>query len=524
MASNTHAEYGTCEIDKEQGYNNFSNVNIPGTSCQAILMLPLRFIFVFILFVLLYPLTLILALLRAIYLRVVIGRPSQILKIGAYGNEHKEGMPYPCQQLYKEPLDEVRLRKALVELCAEDGIEESDIDLTFMAEQPNDWPGTGSFDIDHFIESNKRPDNKGHSYMDYFSESKLRGEAPCKIKIHVWNGEPGKPTVMFFFGSGNRWDGSSNFNFTKELMNRYMGNPPNKVFQAPEILPASAAKFDEGSFLCFLLMMPLNLGRNWWMILWNAVRAARWAGGNGFGFKMTALNFTKEESDRLYNGAKALGVKPFALWTYAGAKACKEVLGQAPLGLTQQASLQTRHYPLPEQTTRDLVGDWLFGPVQSVPSVYDFKDAQAGYEELLKECSEIGPLMKEAIWAKAYGLINSGAAGFQLAPTYNVRHHPLNQNIFMNNYGIRTMPSGSPFHTHNWNAPLWFGINTINVDGRTTTLVGSMFWGLPVVEVLRDHMEATLREVMSKAPQNAIGGVPIYRRDTLSGIESVSLG
>jgi len=122
-----------------------------------------------------------------------------------------------------------------------------------------------------------------------------------------------------------------------------------------------------------------------------------------------------------------------------------------------------------------------------------------GYKELQSELDEIGPKMKETIMAKAYGIVNSGAAVFQLAPCYSVYPHAFNRCIFMNNYGIRKMPPGSPFHSWNWNAPLWLGINSINVDGATTTLVGSCFWGQEVVDAMRDNMEATLRDIMTKA-------------------------
>jgi hypothetical protein len=318
---------------------------------------------------------------------------------------------------------------------------------------------------------------------------------------------------VYYFGCQNRWDGSSNFNFIKELMNRYIGNPPNDVFQQPLITDAAAAKFDEGWFLCFLLKMPVVLAMNIFCIFWNIVRAFKWAGGNGFGPKITAMNFSKEESERLYTGAKALGIKPFAAFTYATVKACEEVLKERPLSITQQASLQTRHFPAANQSHRDFVGDWLFGPIQRVPQSpqsYGVDEAMIGYKELQDECDNIGPIMKECIMAKAYGLLNSGAAMFQFMPCYNVWYHALDRCIFMNNYGIRTMPKGSPFHTWNWNAPAWFGINTINVDGATTTLVGSMLWGLDVVEAMRDNIEATLRGIMSEAGQE-MASIPSYK-------------
>jgi len=55
--------------------------------------------------------------------------------------------------------------------------------------------------------------------------------------------------------------------------------------------------------------------------------------------------------------------------------------------------------------------------------------------------------------------------------------------------------------TGKWNAPIWLGVNTnmntIQVNGKTTTLVGSCMWGLEIVESLRDSMEVTLRDIMA---------------------------
>ena len=111
----------------------------------------------------------------------------------------------------------------------------------------------------------------------------------------------------------------------------------------------------------------------------------------------------------------------------------------------------------------------------------------------------MGPATQYAFMAKAYGLVNSGAASFQPPPTYNDNAHILDRSLFMNNYGVREMPKEVPFDTWNWNAPIWLGVNTICVNGKTTTLVGSSMWSLELVEQLRDNMEATLRGIMAKA-------------------------
>lgn len=186
-----------------------------------------------------------------------------------------------------------------------------------------------------------------------------------KVKLRVWNGQEGRPTIVWYGGSGNGLDGSSNYNFMKELLHRYAGGEPNDVYHKPELKPETAEKVDKGgSFCMFLLEMPFQIARTLFMTLWNVIRAAKWAGGNGFGPTPIAMNFTKEDSNRLYGGCKAQGVKPFAAFTYAAVKASNEVLRQKPLRIVQQASLQTSHYPVPGATTRDLVGDWLFGPLQ----------------------------------------------------------------------------------------------------------------------------------------------------------------
>jgi len=317
----------------------------------------------------------------------------------------------------------------------------------------------------------------------------------------VYNNDPGKPTVMHNGGSAEGWDGSSNFNFMKEVMRRYSGLAPKRVFAKPAISESSAAKFDDGSFALFLATLPINVFKNIAGAVWNNIRSAKWAGGNGaFVPQIVSMNFTDEDSAKLLKGAKALNTSPFACFTYAAVKACKEVLGQQPTVVCNQASLQTRHYPVAGQgKERDFVGDWLIGAVTPVIDDYTLNEAATQYKTMVSDLDAVGPLTKKAVWAKAYGLANNGAAGFQIMPAFNDNVHIMDRCLFMNNYGSRTMPAESPFHTWNWNAPIWLGLNTIQVNGKTTTLIGSCMWSLEIVELLRDSMELTLRGIMAKA-------------------------
>ena len=300
-------------------------------------------------------------------------------------------MHYPCQILLTKPLEPALLEKTLVKLCGEDGIEEETINVEVVDGEPADWPvgdeGQGSYPINHYVKDCNPPSKNGPDTDAFIAWGMFPPPEPgkWKIKMRLWNGKEGKPTVLWFAGSGNGWDGSANFNFVKELLGRYIGNPPNDVYQRPELKAESIPLVDEGSFVLFLLTIPFKTAGTFFMTLWNLVRAAKWAGGNGIGPRVVTMNFSKEESAKLYAGAKAKGVSPFACFTYAGVKAAKEVLQQQPKTICQQASLQTTHYPIPDAKTRDLVGDWLFGPLQPVPAEYTLEDAQKAYGELKTE-------------------------------------------------------------------------------------------------------------------------------------------
>ena len=51
---------------------------------------------------------------------------------------------------------------------------------------------------------------------------------------------------------------------------------------------------------------------------------------------------------------------------------------------------------MPDATTRDLVGDWLYGPMQHVPKTYTLADAEAAYQCMKKDIFEIGPMTQKS--------------------------------------------------------------------------------------------------------------------------------
>ena len=112
-------------------------LNIPGQNALAYLTLPLRAALWCLVVALGFPFLLAAAYTRAIFMRVVKGRPSQILSKGTYGNVHKADANVYCAHiLLNKPIDEAPMRQALVELSNEDGLPANKLELRFFSEVP----------------------------------------------------------------------------------------------------------------------------------------------------------------------------------------------------------------------------------------------------------------------------------------------------------------------------------------------------------------------------------------------------
>ena len=98
--------------------------NMPGANLKAYLMLPLRIVFTGTVVTIMYPLLLTAGYLRALYLRLVVGKPSQILKYGSRGGR-MGGMYYPAQVVFTRPFEKQKLkecREFAQNICRERGV------------------------------------------------------------------------------------------------------------------------------------------------------------------------------------------------------------------------------------------------------------------------------------------------------------------------------------------------------------------------------------------------------------------
>jgi hypothetical protein len=435
---------------------------------------------------LLVPLLTFASIARALYLRTVRGKASGILRVRQ--GRYRTGVFYGAQMVFDKPFDASRLREVFFEMVEEAGIDRAKARLDFDREAPRPFPTSGAVEADHYVE-------RGTNWVKRGKDVK-----GVVLWLRIFTGNAGTPTVVHAGLPGGSWDGSSCFNFMKELVSRCCGGPRGDVFQGKRLTlrPASARVLEQSSFLAFLLRLPRDVALNTWSLVWNLAGASRALGGLGASPEIALLNFDEADSARLEAGAATRGVKPYAALAFAAVDAYRAVLRESPHCLVQQASLQTRHYE--PAVERNIVGDWLVGPVQHVPRErYTLEDAQRGYERLVRDLDALDEQVQRAFDAKAYGLLNGGAAVFEALPTYGL-DAKIWDSVFFNNYGVRSICPEAGFVSWNWAAPFKLGFNAIHANGRTCITLTSYVLGLETLRAVRDHVEATLRDLMARAP------------------------
>ncbi|HTW65637.1 MAG TPA: SRPBCC family protein, partial [Bryobacteraceae bacterium] len=402
------------------------------------------------------------AVVRALFMRVVHGKASDILRNRLA--PFRSGRFYVAQMVFDRPLDRSKLGQVFFEMVDEAGIDRARAQVDFERDTPRPIPASGPVDADHYA---------GRRRTNWTRWKRVKH---LVLWLRVFGGAPGGPTVLRAGLPVRSWDGTSCFNFMKELVSRCHDGPRCDVFLAKNLTlrPVSARTLDESSFLRFLGRLPYNVAMNTWSLVWNWVGAARALGGPGPRPEVVLLNFDEADSARLQAGVKICGVKPYAAFAFAAVDAYRAVLGRNPHAIIQQSSLQTRHYE--PELERNLVGDWLIGPIQRIPrDRYTLQDAQLGYQRLVHDLDNLGEDARRAFDAKAYGL-STEAGRFEALPTYGLDARTWDS-IFFNNYGPRSVCPEAGCISWNWLAPFKLAFNTIQLNGRTCITLASYVLG-----------------------------------------------
>ena len=443
-----------------------------------------------------FPSTLAISAGRAVYQRVAKGTPDAILPTGRI-NPIAQGGGYAGQMYFAKPLDQARLQSALDSMADDAGIprEQARVDMaTNVDGSAPRGSHEGTMDFAALVDG---PGGPGAGWFSGWDKERV-------VSLRCHNGAEGELSVVQFSLPGGAFDGSSCFNFMKETIHRYCGGAPNPVFTADELTlkpaAAEALRGGFGSFALYLARLPLNVLRNTHSYIWSGLcTVPDFFGGPGPALRGALLNLTPDESARLAKGLKARGASPFAGLVYSAVDGYKTILGKNPHGVVQQASLVTAAYE-PYIQERNVVGDFLVGPLQrgGADDEYTLAKSQAAYETLRTEVAECSGAVRRSFEAKAYGVLNGGAAAFEAPPTFG-DDLMLLDSVFFNNYGTRTVHEDAQCSGWNWGAPFKLGVNCIFVNGRTCICFASSVLSTEDLAAIRDHAQGRLLEFSSEA-------------------------
>ena len=454
-----------------------------GNPILLALVMPLRLAIYVTILAIAVPITLLIQFIRAPLRRLLVGKPSQIL--------HKPMKPAPSpdeyayQLVFTKPLDVAKLKAAVLSVAADVGVDEKHVRVEDASEEYEPKPPA---------DESAAITGAHYTGKGWLHDAEATGAAKLNISVRVFNAPEGQASIILGKGDGVVWDGSSNFNFAKEYLSRYVGNAPNEVNMCGKLEMTEAAKaaFDGESFLKFMFVtVPVATVKQLHSWAYRLSSVAPFCGGSGIDFKakgdrLQIYNLSTDESAAFKRGAAALGCKPFAALTWSIVDAHNQVTGGEVNRICMQASLQSRCYQ--PKLERNLVGDWLVGPCQRIDGSYSPEIAQKEYESLVDQLNNpsTGSEVAGSVLAKAYGGMISGAAYFEPWATYPYHNGLLHNSVFFNNYGVRTMPDSLGLVSWNWCAPFFLGCNCININGKTCCAIASGFLGGKTVERIRD--------------------------------------
>jgi len=435
----------------------------------------------------------------------------------------KKSPGYSAQLTFTKKFDDrERFEKVFHQLCVDSGMEASmgtivwNDGVSLLNEfKPSftDVPGT------HYIPNSR----------SYYAE----GGRFKKFHIAIDMYESDQTTIMQAHLPGRAWDGTSCFNFVKELVNRYHSDDAeaekSPVFKASDLIKMtddSREKFDNWfNILRWASLVPYNVYSNQSGLCWQ--KASAEAGIDGYKEipkELCHVNFSDVQSKKLaaalkrHSSSCARGnVAPTAALVFAGVHAFNFELGEYPFSVVMQASMQTRCFE-PSQPSffssfkeRRFVGDWLIGVLHRVRtwgrlfglSTYKVDDAQQFYESLVDGLATTDSSVRDGFYSRVLGKLKGGAAAFEKTPCFPGNSR-LNDSLFFNNYGVRTIHEDSGCVGFNWSGAGKVGINCILVNGRLCCSIASTQLPLKKVEEIRDTFKEILLGMMEGKDGNMV--------------------
>lgn len=381
---------------------------------------------------------------------------------------------------FARTFDEQKLTMVFEEMVTESGLDTSATRIEFRDDEPLAGP-----DI-----INKR--------------KKLKAEHPdLSIYLSVYLHSVQKTIIQ-----GNlpldTYDGTSNFNFMKELIYRYCTGKKNNVFRTLILSGFVEDKLNAHggylTFFCHLFLSGiLNVFCDTWYEVLKYFNQIQRTDATVF------LSFDEAETREVLNHAKAFD-KPYSLFVYAMLAAYARVrpevtqMDPSTMALCQPISLQKESYA----GDGNAVGDWLLVRSTLVcPAAFTVDDAKALRQSLHEEIASMSGNVRLAGLNRAFARDTSG--WFSQFATSSAQSHMTPFNFWMNNYGQREVHPDAELVSWHW--PAAFGaiaFNIINVNDRLCLSLASRY--LPAEDL--QGVSCTIRSILLGAADGRFAHAP----------------
>lgn len=415
---------------------------------------------------------------------------------------------YAAQFVFQYKFDTMKLRKALLETGSNALILHKDYYLSY---EKNDSlsmnNNTMMQDSNHFIYQH---------VPNYNFKKDSKKWSKYKVALDGWYREENGliTSVFWLFLPGKPWDGTSCFNFMKEVIGRYFDEPNYYIYNGYSF---KWNKQIEKNFNhpYFILKHVLSIPRNIYLNnqctkkQYSNIRQKRGEIGDR---EMCFLNLTKEYSLSLTNALKKIelrndpfsqkGLPPLAAILYSVVCSYYRTLNEYPVGVAIQASLLSYSFDKSEEENNDkinnrfYIGDWLIGTFFKIRHEFEKSPQKmlymkAIYYKLVSELKNGTGCVRDAFLARTYSIVKGGPAPFQNEKTYS-GYNELNDSILFNNYGIRNMNSQCNPVSWNWTGPGKLCCNTINLNGQTCITFASTLLSIEELKMIRDSTKMIL--------------------------------
>ena len=416
---------------------------------------------------------------------------------------------YAAQFVFQYKFDTTKLRKAVLETGSNANILHRHYYLSY---EKNDsltmFDKTMLQNSNHYIYQNN--DN-------YNFKKDCKKWSKYKVALDGWYCEKDGVTtsVFWLFLPGKPWDGTSCFNFMKEVVARYFDEPNYYVYNGysfkwnKEIQNSLNHPY---YVLKHVFSIPKNIYlNNLCSQIQTKISKKKKMGVMG-DREMCFLNLTKEYSTSLTNALKKIelrndpflkkGLPPLAAILYAVVSSYYYVLNEYPVGVAIQASLLSYCFDKGLDDNNDkinnrfYIGDWLIGTFYQIRKEAENQPIKMLfmkklYYKLVNELKSGTGAVRDAFLARTYSIVKGGPAPFQNESTYS-GYNELNDSILFNNYGIRDMnPKCNPV-SWNWTGPGKLCCNTINLNGQTSITFASTLLPIEEIKKIRD----TTKEIL----------------------------